>query len=209
MVLSTKSKLLQLFTVFFLLTVLTIPMMGATYFNNNAHASIKNPHEQPKKTNGHGNPLIEKPVLPPAIAEKKKGTAVGSQIPPTPARKIIYLTFDDGPEKFSGDLISLLDHYHAKATFFMLDGNIRKYPEAVKRMVKDGEGVGLHGVTHDRKKFYASVESVLGEMNQDRKTLKEVTGVESFLIRTPYGSAPDMKPAYKQAVYQNKYLMWD
>jgi peptidoglycan/xylan/chitin deacetylase (PgdA/CDA1 family) len=76
-------------------------------------------------------------------------------------------------------------------------------------MVKMGESVGLHGVTHNRKLFYASVDSVLGEMNQDRNTLKEITGVDSVLIRTPYGSVPDLTPEEKKAVFDNGYLMWD
>lgn len=123
--------------------------------------------------------------------------------------KTVYLTFDDGPESFSGDIIALLEQYHFKATFFMLDGNIRRYPDSARLMVKMGESVGLHGVTHNAKLFYASAASVLGEMNQDRNTLKEITGVDSVLIRTPYGSVPDLTPEEKKAVFDNGYLMWD
>jgi peptidoglycan-N-acetylglucosamine deacetylase len=130
-------------------------------------------------------------------------------LPVNSGKRTVYLTFDDGPENFSGDILALLEKYHFKATFFMLDGNIKRYPDAVKQMVKLGEGVGLHGVTHDVKKFYASEKSVLGEMDQDQQTLKSITGVESFLIRTPYGSAPYMTKEYKQAVANHGFLMWD
>ncbi|MCQ6282924.1 polysaccharide deacetylase family protein [Bacillus sp. EB600] len=123
--------------------------------------------------------------------------------------KTVYLTFDDGPESFSSEIIALLEKYHFKATFFMLDGNIKKYPNSARLMVKMGESVGLHGVTHSRKLFYASVVSVLGEMNQDRNTLKEITGVDSVLIRTPFGSVPNLTPEEKKAVLDNGYLMWD
>ncbi|MDV2687715.1 polysaccharide deacetylase family protein, partial [Alkalihalophilus lindianensis] len=74
------------------------------------------------------------------------------------------------------------------------------YPEAVKLMVKSGETVGLHSVTHDQKKFYASVNSVLGELNQNRNTLKEISGIDSYFMRTPYGSVPKMTPEYRKAV---------
>lgn len=123
--------------------------------------------------------------------------------------KTVYLTFDDGPESFSGDILTLLEKYHFKATFFMLDGNIKQHPAAVKKMVQLGEGVGLHGVTHNVKKFYASEQSILGEMEQDQETLKSITGVKTFLIRTPYGSAPYMTKEYKQAVADHGFLMWD
>jgi peptidoglycan/xylan/chitin deacetylase (PgdA/CDA1 family) len=129
--------------------------------------------------------------------------------PANSAKRIVYLTFDDGPQVFSKDIIGLLQKYHFKATFFMIDGNIRRYPESVRLMVQMGEGVGLHSVTHSKDKFYASVNSVLGELNQNRNTLKAVSGVDSLLMRTPYGSVPYMTPEYKKAVWDHGYLMWD
>lgn len=131
---------------------------------------------------------------------------------PTPqpgGNKTVYLTFDDGPGPFSGDIIALLEQYQFKATFFMLDGNIRNYPDAVKLMVSTGQAVGLHSVTHDKNKFYASAGSVISELTQNRNTLKEISGVDSYLMRTPYGSVPHMKPDYRKAVDDNGYLMWD
>ena len=57
--------------------------------------------------------------------------------------------------------------------------------------------------------FYQSPETVITEMNQVRNTIKEITGIDSMLIRTPYGSKPYMKDVHKQAVTSNGYLMWD
>jgi peptidoglycan-N-acetylglucosamine deacetylase len=123
--------------------------------------------------------------------------------------RTVYLTFDDGPQAFSGEILSLLEQFHAKATFFMLDGNIKKYPDAVRLMISSGQSVGLHGVTHNAKQFYESSASVLSEMNQDRETLQSITGADSNLIRTPYGSKPGMTPEYRKAVLDNGYQMWD
>ncbi|MBT2738186.1 polysaccharide deacetylase family protein [Bacillus sp. ISL-7] len=129
--------------------------------------------------------------------------------PRTSGKKIVYLTFDDGPAAFSDKIIALLEKYQFKATFFMIDGNIKRYPEAVKLMTKTGETLGLHSVSHSQKKFYKSKESVLSELTQNRNTLKEVSGVNSFIMRTPYGSVPNMTDEYKKAVKENGYLMWD
>ena len=123
--------------------------------------------------------------------------------------KTVYLTFDDGPATFSGEIIALLEQYHYKATFFMIDGNIRKYPDAVKLMVQKGETVGLHSVSHNTKVFYASANSIISELTQNRNTLKEISGVDSYIMRTPYGSVPNMTVEYRQAVHDNGYLMWD
>jgi peptidoglycan/xylan/chitin deacetylase (PgdA/CDA1 family) len=132
------------------------------------------------------------------------------ETPPAPAyEKTIYLTFDDGPHRVSNQILTLLDEYDAKATFFMLDGNMKEYPEAVKKMAQDGHSLGAHGVTHDKKRIYQSPSTVVAEMNQTLSTIKEITGIDSALIRTPYGSAPHMKEPYKKAVADKGYLMWD
>ena len=124
-------------------------------------------------------------------------------------KRTVYLTFDDGPQTFSKDIIALLEKYHFKATFFMLDPNMKNHPDAVKLMVQKGESMGLHGVTHNKNLFYASEGSVLGEMDQAKNTLKSIAGVNTVLIRTPYGSAPYMTPEYKKAVAEHGYLLWD
>ncbi|WP_133243515.1 polysaccharide deacetylase family protein [Pueribacillus theae] len=124
-------------------------------------------------------------------------------------QKIVYLTFDDGPSDVEEELLDLLGKYHAKATFFMLEPNMKKYPDAIKKMVNEGHAVGMHGVTHDIKKFYKSKSTVLEEMNKGQASLEEISGVRSFLIRTPYGSVPHMTPEYKQAVNEHGYKLWD
>ncbi|WP_147535550.1 polysaccharide deacetylase family protein [Bacillus marasmi] len=126
-----------------------------------------------------------------------------------PAKKTVYLTFDDGPKPFSPEILSILSQYGAKATFFMIDGNIRSYPDAARQMVASGHTVASHGVSHRTDIFYQSSQTVISEMEQTRNTIKEVTGTDSILIRTPYGSAPYMTDEYKQAVVTQGLQMWD
>jgi len=124
-------------------------------------------------------------------------------------QKKAYLTIDDGPTEVEHELLDLLASYNVKATFFMLEPNMKKYPDAVKRIVAEGHVPALHGVTHNAKKFYRSKETVLNEMNQAQKTLEKITGYRTTLIRTPYGSSPKMTPEYKRAVKDSGYQMWD
>ncbi|MFP5112722.1 polysaccharide deacetylase family protein [Bacillaceae bacterium C204] len=139
-----------------------------------------------------------------AAPTKQKNTKLSNS-----GKKIVYLTFDDGPAPFSDKIIKLLEKYQFKATFFMIDGNIKRYPESVKLMTKTGETVGLHSVSHSQKIFYKSKKTVLSELTQNRNTLMEVSGVNSYIMRTPYGSAPNMTDEYKKAVKEKGYIMWD
>lgn len=123
--------------------------------------------------------------------------------------KTVYLTFDDGPNENTEAILQLLDQYDAKATFFMLEPNMRRYHDAVQHMAKEGHSVGMHGVTHDVSQFYQSSESVTGEMLKAQATLESITGIHSDLIRVPYGSVPNMKPEYIQAVNNEGFKLWD
>lgn len=143
-----------------------------------------------------------------ASDEKDKATKSNTKNN-TKNKKVAYLTIDDGPSDVEDEILDLLEKYNAKATFFMLKSNIRKYPDAVKRIVEDGHAVGLHGVTHNAEKFYRSEQSVLQEMNQTQKAVEKITGVRATLIRTPFGSSPGMTPEYKQAVKASGYQLWD
>ncbi|PQP91110.1 polysaccharide deacetylase family protein [Paenibacillus sp. AR247] len=54
--------------------------------------------------------------------------------------KVIYITFDDGPNAGTTRLLDVLDRNQVKATFFMLGNNIASHPSAVLRIVKEGHG---------------------------------------------------------------------
>lgn len=123
--------------------------------------------------------------------------------------KTVYLTFDDGPTASTLEILDILDKYKVKATFFMLEPGMKAFPDAVKRTVKDGHGVGLHGVTHDVSKFYQSPESALKEMQTAQETLLSITGVKTNLIRTPYGSIPYLTDSFRKVLSDNKFMLWD
>lgn len=124
-------------------------------------------------------------------------------------KKVAYLTFDDGPDNISDELLDLLNEFDAKATFFMMEPRMKEHPKEVQRMVDEGHGVGLHGVTHDAAEFYGSSQSLLNELNKGNQTLKDITGIDTVLIRTPYGSVPYMTEEYRETVKNNGFKMWD
>ncbi len=123
--------------------------------------------------------------------------------------KVVYLTFDDGPHPVSEEILRLLKKYNAKATFFMLEPNIKHYPDPVKQMVEDGHSVAAHGVSHEVSKVYRSPASFAGEMEMALQYIEELTNVKSRLIRAPYGSKPYITPAFKAASDAKKYILWD
>jgi peptidoglycan/xylan/chitin deacetylase (PgdA/CDA1 family) len=149
---------------------------------------------------------LYKDTLKPATVVKNKD---GKKNDNKGNKKVIYLTFDDGPTATSSQLLNILSKYDAKATFFMVGPNITKYPQVVKRMVKEGQGLGLHSMTHVQNKFYKSPSSALQEMNQTNANLFKVTKLKTSLIRTPYGSKPYFGKSYRDVVLSQGYHLWD
>lgn len=124
--------------------------------------------------------------------------------------KVVYLSFDDGPNPAASDkILRLLDKYHAKATFFMLKPNIEQNPDIVKKMVENGHSVGSHGVTHQVSKIYKSPESFAAEMNDTLKAIKETTNVDTHLIRSPYGSKPYITGPFQEVIKRDHFNLWD
>lgn len=125
-------------------------------------------------------------------------------------KKIAYLTFDDGPTGDTPKILDILKQKQAKATFFMLEPQMRKYQDQVKRLVEDGHYPALHSVSHDKNKLYGgSPGNVAAEMEKTRKTLLNISGVDSRLTRVPYGSKPYMKDEFRNALVKGNFKMWD
>ncbi|OBZ18518.1 hypothetical protein A8L34_02765 [Bacillus sp. FJAT-27264] len=126
-----------------------------------------------------------------------------------PGQKMIYLTFDDGPTIATKDILDTLQNYDAKATFFMLEPKMKESPSMVKRIVTEGHSAGLHGVTHDKYKFYQSPQTSINEMTKAQETLEDLTGVHSTIIRTPYGSVPYLTDSFRTALDKQGFTLWD
>lgn len=143
------------------------------------------------------------------INKKKEEEVARKRLELRKKSKIVYVTFDDGPTKYTGKILDILNKYDSKATFFMLSERIKSNETVVRQIVNNGNSVGLHGVSHDVKKIYRTPDTVVSEMNTCNESLEKVVGIRSNLVRVPYGSFPYMKKNYRQAVNTAGYKMWD
>ncbi len=100
--------------------------------------------------------------------------------------KVIYLTFDDGPSNYTGQLLDVLKKYNVKATFFVTGKGSDQF---IKRAYEEGHSIGLHTYTHQYNTVYKSVDAYFDDLNKVSDRVKRITGVESKLIRFPGGSS--------------------
>ncbi len=107
-------------------------------------------------------------------------------------RKVAALTFDiSWGTKVPGPVMDTLKKYDVKSTFFLSGPWVVKYPEFARRLAQEGHEIGSHGNRHidlDRE----SRETVREEIMAAHRLIKEVTGVDPSLIRTPNGAWNEM-----------------
>lgn len=107
-----------------------------------------------------------------------------------PGKPMIALTFDDGPGAYTDQLLSTLEEYNARATFFMLGNNVRKYPDVVKRMEEIGCELGNHTNSHANLTKIKEKE-ILSEINKTNQAITDILGHGTELVRPPYGAVND------------------
>lgn len=96
-------------------------------------------------------------------------------------RKVIYLTFDDGPIPIVTPwVLKTLKNFNAKATFFCIGENITKYPEIFTQLKADGHAIGNH--THNHLKGWKTEDQTYLENFNKCQQL-----TQSHLFRPPYG----------------------
>ena len=123
----------------------------------------------------------------PKDPEKETTTISGQKAnPKNPVGGVIYLTFDDGPSRYTSRLLDILAKYDAKATFFVVNTG---YISTVSRMAAEGHAVAMHSATHDFQKIYASEEAFFADLEKIQSLITTYTGKTSMLMRFPGGSS--------------------
>lgn len=125
--------------------------------------------------------------------------SVNVYTPNNDGSKVVYLTFDDGPSQYTGELLSILAKYNVKATFFVTSIN-SNYAYYIKQAYEQGHSIALHTYTHNYSSVYASVDAYFNDLNAINEVVKNQTGNYSNLIRFPGGSSNTVSRKYTPGI---------
>ena len=117
--------------------------------------------------------------------------------------KCVYLTFDDGPTpRITEQILSILDNYGAKATFFCLGNNAELYPELIDQILERGHAIGNHSYNHTRG-WIVTTEEYMASAYKAGQFLPHTR-----LFRPPYGriAAREVRRMRSQGW---KVVMWN
>lgn len=116
-----------------------------------------------------------------AAAEETESTGIY-------AGKQVYLTFDDGPSKNTGEILDILKEYDVKATFFVIGKTDKTSKKLYKRIVDEGHTLGMHSYSHKYDIIYNSVEDFDKDFTKLWNLLYDTTGYKPTIYRFPGGS---------------------
>lgn len=101
--------------------------------------------------------------------------------------KVIALTFDDGPSKYTPEILEILKSHDIRGTFFCIGQNIESHPGIVKRAYLDGNIIANHTYTHSWLTKLSN-EQIDHEVVKTNKIIHDVIGECAVLFRPPYGA---------------------
>ncbi len=121
-----------------------------------------------------------------------------------PDKKMIAMTFDDGPsETATRRILDALTKHGARATFFMVGENVDRLPDIVKEVYEAGMEIANHTNKHV-KLTEADDDTVKEEVAGNEKRINEVVPVGDLLLRPPYGSYND----HLKAIVKAPMICW-
>lgn len=114
---------------------------------------------------------------------------------------LVYLTFDDGPNaRITEDVLTILELYSAKATFFCLGENAEQLPDLLKKIREKGHAIGNHGYEH--LNGWRTIDKTYIENVEKGKTI-----LQSNLYRPPYGKITVSQ--FFKLRKSNSVIFWD
>ena len=153
------------------------------------------------------------------MAYLKKISTIGKMVSPSllwnfpTAEKTLYLSFDDGPvPEVTPWVLEILKKYEAKATFFCIGENVKKYPQVFQQLLAEEHSIGNH--THNHLNGWkTSTQEYIKNFQKAEKVIHQEIQISKFkiqnkLFRPPYGK---IKPAQIKEIQKYGYqiVMWE
>jgi peptidoglycan/xylan/chitin deacetylase (PgdA/CDA1 family) len=99
----------------------------------------------------------------------------------------VALTFDDGPGPYTPAILSVLEKYRVKATFFVIGKMLRYFSASTVREIEDGDVIGDHTENHPML-AQLSAHDQYEELFEQIARVELLGGKRPTLFRPPYGS---------------------
>jgi len=102
-------------------------------------------------------------------------------------RKVVALTFDDGPSFYTPQVLRILRHFRIHATFFLIGQQVRPNASLVREELAEGHAIGDHTWNHANVSGGGSF--AYSQISSTRAAIRSASGYYTpCLFRAPYGA---------------------
>lgn len=108
-----------------------------------------------------------------------------------PNKKMVALTFDDGPSVHTKAIVDCLFKHNSAATFFVVGNRVNDYKDTVLHTYKMGSELANHSYSHPLLTGLTK-EQVKTQIRKTDNRIKAITGQKTALVRVPYGGHNEM-----------------
>lgn len=119
--------------------------------------------------------------------------------PINPGNKVVYLTFDDGPSRYTSRLLNILDKYGVKATFFVTN-QFPAYQYMIGETHRRGHTIALHTLTHRYEVLYKNEAAYYNDLEAIKNIVVNQTGVTPTIVRFPGGTSNTVSRKYCKGI---------
>ena len=131
-------------------------------------------------------------------------------------KKIVFLTFDDGPNNtITPQVLDILKKENVRATFFLVGKSIGdKTAGQVRKILRNGNAIATHSFSHDYDYLYpgrvVSPERVYEEIAKTNERLKNILGPDfhSSVFRYPGGEMSWQNTEASNDLLESKGIHW-
>lgn len=110
-----------------------------------------------------------------------------SDMPVHTLSSVVHLTFDDGPDpRWTPQILDVLAEAGARATFFVIGNQARRYPALVRRANAEGHEIANHTLDH-RHPWTLSAAAARRQVRDGAVALADILGYAPRLYRAPHG----------------------
>lgn len=104
------------------------------------------------------------------------------------ARNEIALTIDDGPDPLvTPQVLSVLDRYACRATFFCIGQEAQRHPDLCREIVRRGHAIENHSQRHSHVFSLLGPRGLMRELELSQDTLTRICGRRPLFFRAPAG----------------------
>lgn len=107
-----------------------------------------------------------------------------------PDKPMVALTYDDGPSRYTPEILEVLKENNSNATFFVLGSEVNKHKDLLNQMIEEGNEIGNHSYNH-KDLSTTTDEELYKQIKGTDDLIYNASGYTPALVRPPYGASDD------------------